>query len=57
MKRMEQPAGWIAIGIGFGSAMGVAFDNIPMGVSTGAVIGIALMALQRKRDESDRSGD
>ena len=54
MKRLNQPAGWIAIGVGVGSAIGVAFDNIPLGMSMGASIGVVLMALQQKREERDK---
>lgn len=36
---------WMVIGIGVGTALGVALDNIPMGVLTGAASGILVLLL------------
>lgn len=36
---------WLVIGIGVGTALGVALDNIAMGVSTGAASGTLVSLL------------
>lgn len=39
-----QPA-WLALCVGIGTALGVAFDNLAMGVGLGAGIGAALQGM------------
>lgn len=53
------PAGWIAIGTGIGTALGVAINNIGAGIALGTGIGIVMMvAMQAKaRDEQDKQED
>jgi hypothetical protein len=36
---------WMVIGIGVGTAIGVAYKNIPAGVSIGAATGMLIMLL------------
>lgn len=39
----NKPSIWVVAGIGIGTSIGVAFDNIPAGVTLGAAIGILTM--------------
>lgn len=39
----------IAIGIGVGTAIGVATDNIPAGLTVGAIFGIAIWAWKKRK--------
>jgi F0F1-type ATP synthase membrane subunit c/vacuolar-type H+-ATPase subunit K len=39
---------WLAIGIGVGTALGVAFKNIPIGVACGVAFGSLIGALARR---------
>ena len=43
----------IALAIGIGTALGVAFDNIAMGVALGAAIGVGLSAAFGKKEDTD----
>jgi hypothetical protein len=40
---------WLAIGIGVGTAIGVAMDHLAMCVALGAAFGVALEAFNNKR--------
>ena len=44
----DQPA-WLAIGVGVGTAMGVAFDHLAVGVALGVAIGTILQGATRPK--------
>jgi hypothetical protein len=41
-KTSKFNATWLAVGIGVGTAIGVALKNVPVGIGAGTAIGIAL---------------
>ncbi len=43
-----QPA-WLAIGVGVGTALGVAFDHLAVGVALGVAIGTLLQGANRPK--------
>ena len=46
---------WIAMGVGAGTAIGVALKNISIGVAIGAALGLALnTAMRRKRRSEEK---
>ena len=48
MKSKLNFAVGLALGVGIGSALGVAFHNLPIGVALGTALGVTLALLQRK---------
>ena len=50
-SRKFNPGAWMAIGIGVGTAIGVAMGNLAIGVGLGAALGALLMAAVRKRQD------
>jgi hypothetical protein len=51
-RRASRLGGWLAIGAGFGVALGVALDNLGLWLPIGIVIGFVIGMLG-----SNRSGD
>ena len=47
---------WIAIGAGIGTAMGAAFNNIPVGVALGPGLGFLFGMYLDKRKRSEQAG-
>jgi hypothetical protein len=44
---------WLPVGIGVGTALGVALDNLGLWLSLGVVIGVAGSSLGQKKSNSD----
>ena len=51
----KRPASWIGIGLAIGAGVGVALDNIALGISIGMVIGAGI-SLQQSR-QGDEGGE
>ena len=45
---------WLVIGMGVGTALGVALDNIPMGISVGAGSGMLVLLLTFFEKDQDK---
>ena len=52
----KRPASWIGIGLALGAGVGVALDNIALGISIGMLIG-ALISLQQSRKGNENEGE
>jgi len=53
-KNPDQIGLWLAIGAGIGTSLGIVFDNIPLGVTGGAALGLvfgAAFSLKKKKNE------
>ena len=51
-KNPDQIGLWLAIGAGIGTSLGIVFDNIPLGVTGGAALGLvfgAAVSLKTKK--------
>lgn len=48
---------WIAIGAGFGVALGILFDSIPLGIAIGGSIGVAIGAALENTTIRNRSSE
>jgi F0F1-type ATP synthase membrane subunit c/vacuolar-type H+-ATPase subunit K len=50
-KRAQKIDGsWLVIGVGLGSAMGVALKNIALGVGIGIAVGALIGAIKKRRE-------
>lgn len=58
-KRGNQPGQWIAVGLavgaGFGVAMGLVFDNLALGIAIGAGLGLSIGAAVDQRGQALQS--
>jgi len=51
-KHPDQIGLWLVLGAGIGTALGIVFDNIPLGVTGGAALGLvfgAAFSLKNKK--------
>lgn len=51
---MKPAAGWIALGIGVGIALGNAFDQMSIGVGVGSVVGVTMFLITRHQNKNDK---
>jgi hypothetical protein len=53
----KRPASWIGIGLAIGAGVGVALDNIALGISIGMLIGAIISIQQSRSNDSEDPGD
>lgn len=55
---LKRPASWIGIGLAIGAGVGVALNDIPLGIGLGMLIGgLIAMQLKRKQDQENGGGE
>ena len=49
----KRPASWVGIGLAIGAGVGVALDNLALGISIGMLIGAGISLQQSRQGKDD----